>query len=521
MNTSSVAIDSQRHLLHASLALTCLLFLLGGCTTPHTPSNATASYDLALVGGRVIDPETGLDAVRNVAISNGRVALIADTPIAAKQTVDVSGLVVAPGFIDLHTHAWTDLGQQFQVRDGVTTALELESGAYPVNSYATFEPIAIAGKARINFGASVGHAWARWRLVEPDNPPASFGAVIASAVSAARPVSMDVPAFTQPLTDAQTGELDTLLNDGLDQGGLGIGVLLDYMSSAVSDAELQLIFDVAAKRAAPIFVHIRRGVAGDTAGLHEVINLAESTGAAIHICHLQASAMQNVQEFLTLIRSARKRGVKISTESFPYNAGSTSISAAVFSRNWQDIFAISYEDVEWAATGERFTEAMWREYREKYPGGSVIHHYNKEAWTRVATEAPDVIVAADGVPILSLDQKVAPFGVGTYARVLGRYTEERGGKLTLMQALAKMTILPARVLETYIPAMQRKGRVQVGADADITIFDSSSVIDNATFQDPYNASSGIRHVLVNGQFVVRDSQLQEDAFPGKRILKSF
>lgn len=506
----------------AFLCFSLLLSQLAGCfeTSPELASEPTDVYDLVLTGGRVMDPESGLDGIRNVAIQDGRIALVSEASVAAEQSVNVEGMVVSPGFIDLHTHAWTDLGQQFQVRDGVTTALELESGAFPVNDYATFEPIAIADRARINYGASMGHAWARWRLTQPDDPAASFGAVIASAIRDGNAVSMDGPAFTQPLTDEQIISLEDLLNEGLDEGGLGIGVLLDYMSDAVSDRELTLLFKVAAQRQAPIFIHIRRGVAGDTAGLREVINLAESTGAAVHVCHLQASAMQNVSEFLSLIRSARERGVRITTESFPYNAGSTSISAAVFSRNWQEIFAITYEDVEWAATGERFTEAMWHEYREKFPGGLVIHHYNKEAWTKIATEAPDVIVAADGGPILSLDQKVAPFGVGTYARVLGRYTKGRGGNLTLMQALAKMTILPAQVLGPYVPAMQRKGRIEVGADADITIFDPATIIDHATFQEPFKASSGIAHVLVGGQFVIRNAELQEGVYPGKRVLKS-
>jgi len=500
-----------------------LLVLLPGCSDPaDTAAPAEHAeivpYDVVLQGGRVIDPDSGLDAIMNVGISGGEIEVVSNETLAGETTVDVSGLVVAPGFINLHSHAWTPLGQEFEVQDGVTTALELEAGSFPVTDFGTFEPIAIAGKSRINFGASVSHAFIRSAILEGDEALSGADEMVSRAMSGERLMSMERPAFRAPLSADQLPELREHLAQGLEQGGLGIGMLLDYMSEVVDAAEMRVIFEVAAEHQAPISVHIRRGVAGDTAGLLEVIGLARETGAPVHVCHLQASAMQNVGEFLRLIREARAEGVQITTESFPYNAGSTSNNAAVFNRDWQKIFAITYEDVEWAATGERFTEETWNEYREKYPGGTVIHHYNREEWTRIATEAPDVIVASDGTPVLSLEQKVGPWGIGTSARVLGHYVREEG-TLSLHDALAKMTILPARVLDSYSPAMARKGRLQAGMDADITIFDPETVIDHATYQDPLQASSGIVHVLVNGQFVIRDDKLVEGAYPGQRVLR--
>ena len=342
--------------------------------------------------------------------------------------------------------------------------------------------------------------------------------MVARALSGGLVMDMNIPAFREALSTGQDDQLRQHLEQGLDDGGLGIGMLLDYMSEVVDDAEMRVVFDVAAARQAPVIVHIRRGIAGDTAGLLEVIRYARETGAPVHVCHVQASAMGGIDEFLRLIREARAQGVKITTESFPYNAGSTTNTAAVFNRDWQKVFAITYEDVEWAATGARFNEDMWHDYRANRPGGTVIHHYNKEEWTSVATNAPDVFVAADGAPIISLDHKVAPFGIGTNARVLGRYVREKGS-LSLPDAIAKMTYLPAKMLEDYSPSMARKGRIKPGADADITIFDPATILDNATFQDPYQASSGIIHVIVAGQFVVRDSALLEGVFPGQRVLR--
>lgn len=330
---------------------------------------------------------------------------------------------------------------------------------------------------------------------------------------------MERPAFREPLSAQQRDELRKHLEAGLEQGGLGIGMLLDYMSEVVDEAEMQVVFDVAAERQAPIIVHIRRGIAGDVSGLSEIIRFARANGAPVHICHVQANAMGNISEFLRLIRAARADGVSITTESFPYNAASTSNTAAVFNRDWQTIFDITYEDVEWAATGERFTEKTWHEYRENHPGGTIIHHYNKEEWTSVATNAPDVIVAADGFPIFTLEQKVAPFGIGTNSRVLGRYVREKGS-LSLADAIAKMTYLPASMLDNYSPAMALKGRIQPGADADITVFDPKTVTDNATFENPYQPSSGIEHVIVGGKIVIRDGEMQQDVYAGRRVLSA-
>ena len=475
-----------------------------------------ASYGLVLVGGRVIDPESGLDGVRNVAIRAGKIAAVTEGPLQAAVSVDASGLVVAPGFVNVHSHAWTPLGQQFEVRDGVTTALELEAGAYPVSRFGTFAPIAIAGGSLINFGASVGHAFVRSAILEGDQAVSGPDHALARALGGGAPAGMDTPAFRLPLSAPQRKELRRRLAAGLDGGGIGIGMLLDYMSEAVDTAEMRVVFEVAADYGAPIFVHVRRGVAGDPAGLIEVIQHAKDSGAQVHVCHVQANAMGGIHAFLRLIREARAEGLKITTESFPYNAGATSNTAAVFARDWQRIFAITYEDVEWAATGERFDAAMWRDYRLNRPGGGVIHHYNKEEWTSVATNAADVILASDGMPIVSLKRKVAPFGIGANARLLGRYVRQQGS-LSLTDAIAKMTYLPARMLQDYSPGMALKGRIREGADADITVFNPRTIIDNATFQNPYQASSGIAHVIVAGRFVVRDGELRKGVHPGRRL----
>lgn len=480
--------------------------LLGACgeRPAEAPAPDVDRYDLVLHGGRAIDPETGLDAVRDVGIRDRRIAAVSETPLLGDETIDATGLVVAPGFIDLHSHTPTPLGQRYQALDGVTTALELEAGAYPVGALEAF----VDGRPFINYGASVSHLAARLLVKQGIEKPHLLSGI---DFVAARPT------FTEPLTPRELAALRDHLERGLADGGLGIGLLFDYLRAAVGPEELDIVFAAAAEYRAPVFVHIRRGLPGDTAGLAEMIELARRHGAALHVCHLNANAMGNVDGFLAMIDEARAAGVDVTTEAYPWNAGSTSISAAVFSRDWQSIFGISYGDVEWAETGERFDEQMWNEYRGKHPGGTVIHHYGREEWTREAITAPGVMIASDAMPITAPEERVHPRGIGTFAKVLGDYVGNGEGRLPLAEALRKMTLAPAQRLENVAPAFARKGRLQAGADADITVFDPAAVGAAASYRDPLQPSRGISHVIVGGRLVVRDGSIVDDTYPGIRI----
>jgi N-acyl-D-aspartate/D-glutamate deacylase len=476
------------------------------------------TFEVVLAGGRVIDPESGLDGVRNVGIADGRIAAISAEPLAGADVLDVTGLVVSPGFIDLHTHSPTPLGQYYQVMDGVTTALELEAGAFPVSDFA----MPIRGEAPIHYGSSVGFGSVRLQvksgirqahlLTDGPTPVGAKGWWTALRSVFSTPDEV----FVEAATPRERERMRAMLHTGLEQGGLGIGVPLDYFSEAVDRDELRMVFEVAGERRVPLFIHVRRGVNGDPTGLEEALSLAAETGAPVHICHLSHNAMRNTARFLFHIEEARAAGVDATAEVLPYNAGSALISSAVFGRDWRTIFAIDYEDVEWAATGERFTEAKWAEYREKHPEGQVIHHYVEEAWTRTALAAPGVIVVSDLLPMVSEESKVAPHN-GAFSRVLGRYVRE-ARVLALPDALSRMTLLPAQRLEGVAPSFRKKGRVQVGADADLTVFDAERIRDRATYQDPYQVSAGIAHVLVAGDVVVRDGKRAEDVWPGRMLL---
>jgi hypothetical protein len=454
-------------------------------------------YSLVISGGRVIDPETGTDQQLNVGVKDDRIVALTADKLQGQAEIDASGLVVAPGFIDLNNHAFTELSLNLMISDGVTTRLQLESGVFPISDFGLmFEAFATS-----NYGATVSYSRSRRHALEA----IGYSGKGSDATDQAAGPEKLYPVIRQTLLEQ------------LDAGALGIGLPLDYISKLVSNDELHVLFEVAGQRQAPVFVHVRRGVNGDPTGLREVLDLSLKFNAPLHICHITHSGMRNTDLFLREIAETRSKGVNVTTEILPYNAGSTSIGAAVFGRNWQEIFGITYADVQWAATGEYFTSLeQFEQYRRDNPRGGEIHHYVKEEWNRRAIVEPGVMVVSDAVRIQSLDKKAPPH-IGAFARVLGKYVREEG-LITLEDAISRMTYLPALRLQDFAPAFSRKGRLQVGADADITIFDPERVIDKATYEEPFERSEGIDYVIVNGVVVVRHGELEPDVYPGKIVL---
>jgi len=227
--------------------------------------------------------------------------------------------------------------------------------------------------------------------------------------------------------------------------------------------------------------------------------------------------MQNTELFLQKIRDARARGVNVYTEVLPYNAGSTSIGAAVFGRDWKTIFNIDYSDVQRASTGEYFTKESFERTRREEPGAAVIHHYVKEEWTRLLVEAPDVMVSSDGLIVRDVDTKIPPQGVGSFAKILGKYVREEQA-LDLMTALSKITLQPAQLLEPAAPVFRLKGRLQIGMDADITVFDPATIAARTTYAQPHNASVGVQTLLVNGQIVIENGAIVDGIYPGRQLM---
>ena len=474
-----------------ALALLVFLAVVGSKLAAHPTPDDT--YEIAILNGHVMDPESGLDAVRNVGIRAGKIMAISESPLNAKSTIDAKGFVVAPGFIDLHEHGQEARNYEFQARDGVTTSLELEAGTDDIDRwYAARE-----GKTLINFGVSIGHIPVRMKILGDPQ-----GGMLPTGDAAHRPA-----------TPEELTRIIATMEKGFRQGALAEGMGVNYTPGA-THWEIVEMFRVAAKYGASVHVHLRYGGLKEPntglAALEEVLAAAAATGAPLQVVHVTSMGLKYTPQLIAMIKGAQQRGLDVTTECYPYTAGSTALQSAIFDPGWQENMGITYKDVQWTATGERLTAETFEKYRKE--GGIVVIHSIPEDAARMAVADPIVMIASDGMPITGA--KVHPRGQATFSRVLGHYVREEKA-LDLMTALRKMTLMPAQRLEKRAPAFKDKGRIRVGADADITIFDPTRVIDKATFDDPLQPSEGIPFVLVNGVLVVKNSQVIDGVRPGR------
>ena len=448
------------------------------------------TYDLAITGGRVLDPANLIDDVLNIAISNGQIVKVTRKPVKANQVIDASGLVVAPGFIDiLAGYPNRDESAIFKVTDGVTSIVSMHGG--PVDVKKWYGEIEEQG-SYIHYGTTVGHGSLRQAVgIEDRNTPA---------------------------TAEQLATMIRLAEEAIDAGALGIGFGVQYVPGATREEVLRL-FELAVGKDVPCHLHVRYlgphpPDNNSLAAIQEVIAAATVTGASVQVVHIGSIAGRSMKTALWMIDGAREHGIDIMADVYPYTAGSTGLQSTVFDPGWQErMGGISYGDIELVKTGERLTEESFNRYRQGKRIGVIVHFIPEEA-VQLALAHPFVMVASDGV---ISDGRGHPRGAGTFSRVLGKYVRELG-VVSLNEAVRKMTIMPASRLEQSDPNMRRKGRLSVDADADIVVFDPKTVIDKATFSEPAMRSEGIEYVIVAGKVVVKKGKLQERIKAGRPII---
>ena len=452
-------------------------------------ATAAETFDTVIANGRVMDPATELDAIRHIGISGGIIKSISKTPLKGKTIIDAKDLVVAPGFVDLHQHGQGSEDYPYKAMDGVTTALELEVGTADVDLWYKLRE----GKTPINFGVSIGHIPVRISVMG-DRP-----AFLPPA---------DSRGAKQRATPEQLAAIKKKIEHGLRRGAVAVGFGLQYTPEATQWEALE-VFRVAAKYKASCHVHMRsKGLATGLniyTAVHEVIALSAISGAPGHIVHIQSTGNLTTPKLIEMVAAAKKRGLDVSCEVYPYTAGMTDIKSAIFDPGWQSRAKISYNNLQWVATGERLTKATFEKYRKQ--GGKVIVHANPESLVRQVVAHPATMIASDGF-------MGHPRNAGCYSRILGKYVRENKD-LSLMLALKKCSLWPAQRLEKCAPIFEKKGRVQVGADADLIIFDAAKIIDRATFTDAAKFSSGIKYTLIHGVPVVKGGKFQKNVFPGK------
>ncbi|MBY0434692.1 MAG: amidohydrolase family protein, partial [Cyclobacteriaceae bacterium] len=440
---------------------------------------------------------------------NNRIAQISSEPLKGKETINATGLLVSPGFIDLHVHGRSNVEQEYQLHDGITTALELEWGIENLKEwYATRH-----SKALINYGASVSWPYERFKALNQDK---KLLKELQEASRKGESMLENVQdrtrhTYTMPIETNQQSIVLENIKTSLAEGGIGIGVPIGYLPKT-NPVEMYQVFQLAGEMNVLVFTHVRNP---DIISIQEVIADAVLTLAPLHIVHINSMSLGNIQLALDMVSAAKNKGFDIATELYPYTAASTALQSAIFYEGWQERLGISYSDLQWVATGERLTKETF-ETNSKV-GGTVIIHMMKPEWIKTGITAPGVMIASDGS---SYSKLAHPRTAGTFSRVLGKYVRE-DKVIDLNTAIEKMTLLPAKRLEGIAPMMRFKGRIQVGADADITIFNPNTVIDKATFEKGLEFSSGIEYVMVNGTFVLKNGKTVTGVMPGQPVYGKF
>ncbi|GAB3711460.1 amidohydrolase family protein [Nocardiopsis nanhaiensis] len=499
----------------------------------------TGSVDLLLTNARVVDPESGVDGLRHVAVDAGRIVGVdaADSGLRpAAQRVDLSGLVLAPGFIDLHSHSQTVNGLRFQALDGVTTALDLEAGVLPVA--ATYAEAEAQGRP-INYGYASN--WLAARVSEIEGITLEPNGNVKNGSASVLAAKEGLEDWRYPADARTVGRILDRVSEGVHEGGIGIGVLVGYSPDS-GRVEMLRLARLASELGVPLFVHGRYTEADDplsgVEGLLELIALAAATDAHVHLCHINSTYAVNADMVLDALTQAQRRGVRITTEAYPYHASSTAIGAPFLSPEQMRSRGKPASRIRYLKTGERVADYQrLAQLRAEDPAGTVIKDYldpedpEQMGWLHRMVAFPGTVVASDAM-LLQIEGRrtgadletqwpvpeaafAHPRTAGTFTRTIGHICRELG-LMSLNEAIARCSYLPATILESFVPAMRHKGRVRTGCDADLTVLDPATVTDRATFEQLAPAQ-GIEYVLVGGEFVVYEGELQSTALPGRPI----
>jgi N-acyl-D-aspartate/D-glutamate deacylase len=445
-------------------------------------------FDLVIAGARVIDPETGFDAVVDVGVDGGVITGLAARPLQGRDGIDGRGKVVAPGFIDLLSYEPNPLGAWNKVADGVTSNL----GMHGISNVASRFFDRFEGQVPLHFGGAFHNAFVRgWEPFE---------------------IRIDRPASAE-----ERQRLVDRFRRDLDAGFAGINFSPEYTPGVDRD-EILALAQAAADAGQVCFFHARYSSphppGSNAEALAEVIDVARRTGASVHVNHLTSTGGTfTMARSLATLEAARAEGLDVTACMYPYDFWATYLASERFAEGWQERFRIGVEDLQIAGTTTRVTPATFEAFRRENKLVAALGSI-PEADVRAGLAVPWMMMGSDA--ILQEGANNHPRASGTFCRLLGHYVRDLG-VLPLADALAKMTILPAKRLEGMIPALARKGRLQRGADADLVVIDPATVADRATVEDPSLTSVGIDAVLVGGRPVLRDGALRRSELPGQAL----
>lgn len=449
-------------------------------------------YDLVLLNGTIIDPEDG-EYKANIGIENGKIAEISGSVLQGKSEIDAEGKMVSPGFIDIHMH-----------ED------KIENGKIDFQVFRRMVRMGVTTVVGGNCGYGDADIDTYFRRLESEKPPLNYSGLVGHELLRRAVGCEDVYRGSDA---AELKQMKGQLREGLEAGALGLAFGLEYVPGTPLSEVLELSSVVAEEPDRMIATHFRFDAERSMEAIAEMIMIARETGVRSQVSHIgSCAAFGYIRPALTMIEGARQGGVDVMADVYPYTAFSTRIGSAVFDDNpfkkW-NVGPEAIKIIQGKYAGETCTRGIF-EYMRKYePDNYVIAFVMKEEEVITAMKHPLVMIASDGV----LNQgKGHPRVAGTFPRFLGRYSRDMK-LMPLQEAIRKITLMPAETAR-----FKTKGRILEGFDADITVFDYSSIMDTATFDEPLSSPEGINTVLVNGIPVVDNGEFTGDR-PG-RVIRS-
>ena len=488
------------------------------------------TFDIVINNGRVMDPETNFDQVRNVGIKNGRIVKISGDKLSGDTEIDATGHVVSPGFIDTQAHSHGNLfGVKLMLRDGVTSPMDLEYGN--INSAAWYAER--KGRWPVNYAAAASHELHRMRVLDkmplPD-PLDAEGGLLARGDSYAENGVPDW-AETVPTLD-QLNQIMEGIDEELRQGALTSATTMGYMAKGATTLEVFNLQKAAANYGRANSSHVRLlgnskpPYEGNLGNLEQLANAA-ALGAPVLISHNNNVGWWEIEE---RAQGMRDQGMNVWSEYYPYTCGSTTIGSDFLKPEGMKLLGWSYENMVNPRTGDGMSQAEYEKIVAEDPAFVIIACIKeREEWLPMWLKVPHMTVAGDQMPPTDADGNILgwddpyeayvghPRTAGSHAATF-RLAREHG--VPLMQTIAQNSYWAAKHLgDTGLVAMQERGRMQEGMVADITIFDPETITDNAGYKIGSNGapSTGIPYVIVNGVVVVQDSKVQSGVFPGQQI----
>ena len=433
-----------------------------------------------ICGGHVIDPANRVNGKLNLLIEDGRIAWVGTSLPNADRMIDASGKIVTPGFIDIHLHEDpVENGKirpcifPMMLRQGVTTAV---GGNCGINVHDPAEYLNILDRdgCAVNVGLFAGHEYFRKAAGAED--------IYAAA------------------TEAQKQEMERNIRSALDSGCVGVSFGLRYVPGANKDEFFRAAACCAGSKKI-IASHVRDDADGIFAAIDEFCAAGMEYDVPVQISHIGSmGGFGQMADVLRQVDSYKLRGLDIAMDCYPYFAFSTRLGTPTYDPGWLERYHCDYDVLEYCEgkyRGQRATAGTFAEMRRDFPECITVCYVMKEEDIRLAFRHPGVMLASDG---LVNDGKGHPRAAGTFPRFLAEFA--RKGTLSLYDAIEKMTAMPANRLY-----LANKGRLNVGADADITIFDYETVKDGATFAEPALPPQGIELVLIGGEIALQRGEI--------------